>query len=86
MAFFIILFLVYAIFYSWNVMNQRTMLDLSLKHEFRLSESEHKIAQGTATFEDKLKVFPKYFLGFFIQPQMFIFYIVWAIILFKKLN
>jgi len=79
-----ILLLLYGVYSSWQVLNQRTMLDLSLRHGYRLSEAEHKIAVGKATFKDKLKAFPRYFLGFYIQPQMLFFYVVVLIVWFVK--
>lgn len=84
MLFWAILFVAYGAFSAWQVLNQRTMLDLSLKHGYRLSEAEHKIAIGEAKIQDKLKAFPKYFLGFYIQPQMLFFYVVVLIVWFVK--
>lgn len=79
---FALLFL-YSIYSAWQVLKPETMQELKRKG-FVLSQSEYKIALNEAKFLDKLKAFPKYFLGFYIQPQMLFFYVVALIVWFVK--
>ena len=74
-----ILLLLYGVYSSWQVLKPETMQELKRKG-FVLSQAEYKIALNKAKFLDKLKAFPKYFLGFYVQPQMLFFYVVALIV------